>query len=107
MQSEFIPIRYQDKWLVVPLATIKYIKTDDKICYVCTVNKVYIVTTSLQKWTDRLPPTRFARLHRSYLVAWDFITSFTADTVFIDNEEIPVARNFREELKNRFPDRFY
>jgi two-component system, LytTR family, response regulator len=47
---------------------------------------------------DILPAARFFRLHRSFIVSLEKMTSYTAETVEIGGVEIPVGREYRERF---------
>lgn len=48
-----------------------------------------------------LPPARFCRVHKSYLVAIDKIESIERDRIKIENQYIPVSETFKEEFLKR------
>lgn len=59
---------------------------------------------------DRLDPTRFVRVHRSYLVNLDYLTEMepleTGDArlTMRDGATVPCSRRFRTQLRERFGD---
>lgn len=48
-----------------------------------------------------LPPARFCRVHKSYLVAIEKIESIERDRIKIENQYIPVSETFKEEFLKR------
>lgn len=50
---------------------------------------------------EMLPAGKFLRVHRSYIVALNKVTSFSPHAVFIGKEEIPVGPLYRYEVQKR------
>ncbi len=48
-----------------------------------------------------LPATKFMRIHKSYIVATDRITTISRNRVMIGDKWIPVGENYREEFRKR------
>lgn len=46
----------------------------------------------------KMPVQHFARIHRSYVVAWKKIKQLTNKWILIGNEKIPVSRRRRKQL---------
>ena len=45
-----------------------------------------------------LPADRFIRVHRSYIVAVDKISTVQSNSVRVGSKEIPVGKNYRDGL---------
>ena len=60
-----------------------------------------IALTTLKAIEEKLPPQRFLRVHRSYIVALDKIESLERNRLTISGELIPVAETYQEELMRR------
>lgn len=52
--------------------------------------------TSLKSLEERLPARRFLRIHRSYIVGLDHITSIGRGTVQLGPDTVPVSDGYRE-----------
>lgn len=50
---------------------------------------------------DMLPADDFLRVHRSFIVSLNKVTSFTPHSVYIGKEEIPVGPLYRSEVQKR------
>ncbi len=59
----------------VPIAEIKYIKSDKDYTYLKTDSRNWFIRRSLSSWEEQLPVTLFLRIHRSYLVNVNHIES--------------------------------
>ena len=45
-----------------------------------------------------LPSDKFARTHRSYIVAIDKIEAYSSSQLDIENHQIPIGRTYRNSL---------
>lgn len=64
---------------------------------------VHIVRTSMNKVEDTLPPERFVRVHRSYLINVSYAELFVGNQLTIHGKKIPVSKSNKKKLLNRFP----
>lgn len=69
--------------------------------YLKSSDKPLLSLTSLKALEGRLPPKRFMRLHRSFIVALDKITSMTRKSVQVGKTVITVGDQYKEAF-NRF-----
>ena len=68
--------------------------------YLCihTVREKFMTLTSFAKLVDLLPPKRFARVHRSYLVALDKIEYIEKNTVRIADRSMRIGSTYADEF---------
>ncbi len=58
--------------------------------------KAVITRMSMKTIEEQLPPQKFIRIHKSYIVSVDHITAIRKNSVFIGTMELPVGENYRE-----------
>lgn len=63
-----------------------------------TTSKPIITRMSLKSMEEKLPSNSFARVHKSYIVAIDKITSIKRDHVCILDQEIPVSESYKDAI---------
>jgi DNA-binding LytR/AlgR family response regulator len=61
----------------------------------------YLVSSTLSQLEEQLPVALFCRVHRSYIVALEHITSVTENSVVVLDREIPLSRAYVENLFSR------
>lgn len=61
----------------------------------------YVIHTKLKVVEERLPASRFLRVHRSYLVALDKIDSLEGGALIINGKPLPIADAHRSALNDR------
>ncbi|WP_128544327.1 LytR/AlgR family response regulator transcription factor [Larkinella soli] len=69
------------------------------------VNRPLLSLTSLKALEDKLPPRRFMRVHRSFIVALDKIEAVTRNTIQIGQATIPVSDQYKDAF-NQFLSRW-
>ena len=61
--------------------------------------KPIVARLSLKSLEDELPPSMFLRIHKSYIVSKNFISSVKKSSVLLDNKtEIPVGENYKDRI---------
>jgi two-component system, LytTR family, response regulator len=63
-----------------------------------STGKPQLFRTSLKAIEPELPSSKFIRIHKSYLVAIDSITSIRKTSMFIGEMELPIGETFRESV---------
>jgi two-component system, LytTR family, response regulator LytT len=48
---------------------------------------------------EKLPPDRFIRIHKSFIVALNHIQAVSATYIRINNQEIPIGRIYKAKLE--------
>lgn len=66
-----------------------------------TTQKFYAVHTTLKAVEERLPASKFARVHRSYLAAIQKIDTIQDGALIIQGKAVPVADAYRASLNKR------
>lgn len=67
--------------------------------YLKDSNKPLLIRTSLKAIELEIPKQKFIRIHKSYIVNIESITSVRKNSVFIKNMELPVGETFRETVE--------
>jgi two-component system LytT family response regulator len=81
----------------------------DYSCVRNNENQEYLVTKTMNEWEKRLPETHFCRIHRSYIINFEYIrqtkklSSNAADIYLKDiDEPFRVSRSYYHMLKERY-----
>jgi DNA-binding LytR/AlgR family response regulator len=88
---------------------VHYVQADGDYSRVHTYDRSYLCTSSLGELEERLPATRFARIHRSYLVNLSKVAGvrraapdrFCLQLADADHTELDVARRQSRQLRER------
>ena len=89
----------------VNIDDIIYAEASDKYCYIRTVAESFVYKKTLSEFEEMLPPERFFRSHRTYLVGFRHVVSHTESTITLDNHEKALLSKLkRTPFKNAFQD---
>ncbi len=89
-------MRSDRKIKTIPLVHILYIESLSDYVKIHIKNQPPIVTKEkISKLADQLPNT-FIRIHSSYIVNKNTITSFTKNTVHVENIHLTISRTYKK-----------
>jgi len=100
-EDEFIFIRDSNIIRRLKLDNILFAEAMGDYVKLYTPEKFYAVHTTLKSVEERLPASRFLRVHRSYLVAINKIDSLEGGVLIINRTPLPVADAYRSALNKR------
>lgn len=97
-------IKVRDKLEKVMLDDILYVEADNRYTIVHTAaGRRFVVRLSLGELEAKLPPNRFARTHRSYLIHLKWLQSVDLQTMMtqIKDKQVPLSKGFKEGILER------
>ena len=94
-EPNFIFARVNNQHVRIDFEHILYAQALGDYVVLVTPHKKYTVHLTLKALEERLPPARFARVHRSYIVAIDKISSLDENAILIDKDKIPLSESLR------------
>lgn len=100
--GKFLFLRKDSSFHRVALADIRWIKADGNYTEFFTTETRFVQTIQLSKVENRLPKNIFRRVHRSYLVNIGHVTSFSGNTLYLDDQQITVSLPHRDEIFQLF-----
>jgi DNA-binding LytR/AlgR family response regulator len=100
-EEEFVFIRDSNIVRRLKLDNILYAEAMGDYVKLYTPEKFYAIHTTLKSVEERLPASRFLRVHRSYLVAINKIDGMEGGALIINRKPLPVADAYRAALNKR------
>ncbi len=76
---------------------ILYIESRREYVNVVTLNTEYKSKISTTEIESLLPATRFIRVHRSFIIAIDKISSYTKSEIEVKGKSIPIGKGYKNE----------
>lgn len=61
-------------------------------------SKSLVIRSTMKSIANELPSSKFIRIHKSYLVSVESITSIKKSSVFIKDLELPVGNAYRDAI---------
>ena len=75
-----------------------YIEGDGAYIALYTEKKKFLIRGSIAACLEKMNSNKFIRVHRSFAVNIDKIDCIVASYLIINEQQIPISKNFREEL---------
>lgn len=91
--SKMIKINYDEIWYVEAFADYVKIYTGE--------DKRIVTLQTMKNMEQSLPADKFARVHRSYIVAINKVVAIGAHEVKIGNKSIPLGKNYKDAFAQR------
>ncbi|MFZ5552606.1 MAG: LytR/AlgR family response regulator transcription factor [Bacteroidota bacterium] len=91
-------IKTDSRLVQVHTKNILYIEALGNYVNVYTTAGKYIVLSTMKDIESRLTPPDFMRVHRSFIVRLDKIESIEDNFITINQKNIPIGKNFKDEL---------
>ena len=83
------------------LDEVLYFESEKDYVFIYTKKKRYMALLSLKQLEKELPPERFVRVHRSFLVPLDKVEKMENHKLVIGKSHIPVSRSLQDEIYER------
>jgi two-component system, LytTR family, response regulator len=96
--TSFIYLRVDRKMIKVLLDDILYIESDKDYVKVYTEKGYYITRQTIASVEAMLSDSKFIRVHRSYIISFSKLKSFTTETVEIGDKELPIGKLYRNSF---------
>jgi two-component system LytT family response regulator len=100
-ENDYFFIKSNGRQEKISLKELLFIEAADNYIVLYTVDKKHLAYRTLKSMEEYLPADRFIRVHKSFIIAFDRITSMEGNLLFIAIHSIPVSRNFKEVLAER------
>jgi len=97
-EEAFIYVRSDRKILKLLLDDILFIESLKDYVKIYLQNDVVITKEKISHLEEKLPDSLFVRTHRSFLVSVSHIKAFTAETVEVEDHEIPIGRTYKNAV---------
>lgn len=91
-------IKTDSRLVQVFLNHILYIEALGNYVTVFTENGKYIVLSTMKDLESKLTTPEFSRVHRSYIVRLDKISSIEDNYINVGQKAIPIGKNYKDEL---------
>ena len=99
-EEDFIYLKVEKSLQKVFIKDIVYIESQKNYIKLKTIEREIVVLKSISSIEKSLPEKQFLRIHRSYIVAIQFIDSFSPSKLILKGISIPVGRKYKDEVKD-------
>lgn len=101
-EEENLIVKQEYNNVIIPLSDILYIEAMENYSKIYRLTERYVlVRKNLKSITELLPPKKFIRIHRSYIISVDKISSFSRQEIILQtNKALPIGRQYAEQALN-------
>lgn len=99
--SNFLIVKVDYQNVKISFDDILYVEGLKDYVKIYTNEKMVMTRLNLKGIGTKLPERRFLRIHRSFIVPFDKITTFQKSQVTIGNKIIPVGESYKQTLLDR------
>lgn len=108
-QQDYIFVKADKKLIKVKYSDILYIEGLKDYVIIRTETGRVITLQTMKSLEDKMPMKTFMRVHRSYIVNVDKISAITGNMIELiernETKQIPVGKNYRDELSKVIDDK--
>ncbi len=101
-KPEHIFVRNKLSVRKVILSEIECIEALGDYIKLIMVNERVIVLSTMTDFISQLPPEKFVRIHKSFIVNLEKVERFNCNNVLVNGREIPLSRKRRKEFRTAF-----
>ncbi len=99
--QDAVYVRSDRKEIKVRFDEILYVEGLKDYVKIVSLDRHILTKISIGHFEEKLPSSKFIRMHKSFIVAIDMITAYTALDVEIGEIEIPIGRVYKEAFRER------
>ena len=100
--EDSIFVKNNVQFVKIALQDILYLEADNNYVQLYTPERKFALRVSLAQLLEKIQFKKLVRIHRSYAVNIDRMSSFSDGEVWIGKVSLPLGRNYREEFLNKF-----
>ena len=100
--NDHIFVKNNYAFVKLKLCDLLYVEADNNYTSIITAEKKFLLRLSLNQLLDKINYKPLVRIHRSYAVNINTIQSFNEQEVEINQQHLPIGRNYKEEFLKHF-----
>jgi DNA-binding LytR/AlgR family response regulator len=101
--ADALVVKEKEGLLRIPFSDILYVEGSRDYMKIVTPTRRYLVHLTMKKLEELLPPGKFIRTHKSYIVSVSKIRIVkTAELVLADQQVVPVSGHYKEGVVRSF-----
>jgi len=100
--NDHIFVKNNYAFVKLKLCDLLYVEADNNYTSIITAEKKFLLRLSLNQLLDKINYKSLVRIHRSYAVNINTIQSFNEQEVEINQQQLPIGRNYKEEFMKHF-----
>jgi DNA-binding LytR/AlgR family response regulator len=100
--DDHIFVKNNYAFVKLKLSELLYVEADNNYTSIVTTEKKFLLRLSLNQMLEKIGYRALVRIHRSYAVNINAINSFNEQEIEINQQHLPIGRNYKEEFLKHF-----
>ena len=96
--KDFIFVRADRKMVKIDFNSILYIESLSDYVKIFTTKKTIVIRETISSLQEKLPAKKFIRIHRSFIISFRKIDSYTNEFIEINQKALPISRSYKESV---------
>lgn len=97
-EPDYLFIKCENKYEKIIIDEILFVQAQQNYVMIHTQKGKYLTLLPLKTVEEHLDPSKFSRVHKSYLVAISKIDSIDNQDIIVQNHTLPISRTMREQV---------
>ncbi len=98
-QSTYLFVKADGKQVKINFSDLIYIEGLKDYIRIHTKTEKILILETMKSFEEKLP-NHFKRIHRSYIINLDFLTSIDGNSVYLNQKILPIGETYRKEMKD-------
>lgn len=95
---DFMFVRAYRRMIKIDFQSIIYIESYSDYIKIHLPNETIVTRETISSIEAKLPTKKFLRIHRSFIIALNYISSFTNEEITINNTTLTISRSYKKEV---------
>jgi len=96
--NNFMFVRSDRKMIKIDFDSIAYVESYSDYIKIHLNSETIVTRETISAIEAKLPTQKFLRIHRSFIISIDNISSFTNDHITINNKALPISRSYKKDV---------
>jgi len=96
--TDFMFVRSDRKMVKIDFNSVLYIESLSDYVKIFTSEKTIVIRETISSLEEKLPSKKFIRIHRSFIISLQNITSYTNEFIEINQKALPISRSYKESV---------
>ena len=100
-ESDYFYIKTDNKLVKINYVDVLFIEALQNYVAIHTLSKKYISYLTLHSIEENLPPQKFVKTHKSFIVAIDKVEAIEGNEIKIGSHQVPISRTEKEAVMEK------
>lgn len=101
VEAGYFFIKADNKLVKILLDEVLFVEALQNYVVIHTLSKKHITYLTFKSVEEYLPPGRFVKTHKSFIIAADKVVSIEGNTIRLGTHDIPISRNLKDDVMEK------